>query len=105
MLTEQIAGAGDAGDPEGRSEEVEESKRSPAHAQDAGQRSGKNAQAEDEAGEENCGGAVVGKQGLDARQRGRLDPKESLVAIEQRTPAIMATGVAQNGAGRCVTGA
>src|SRR3984893_2318610 len=104
MLPEQIAGAGDAGDPEGRSEEVEESKRSPAHAQDAGQRSGKNAQAEDEAGEENCGGAVVLKQVLAALHRGRLDPKESLVAIEQRTPAIMAESVAQIVAERCGTG-
>src|ERR1700675_1542547 len=104
MLPEQIAGAGDAGDPEGRPEEVEESKRPPAHAQDAGQRSGKNAQAEDEAGEENCGGAVVGKQVFAALQRGRLDPKESLGAIEQRTPAIMAEGVAQDVAERCGTG-
>src|SRR5260370_40401547 len=103
MLPEQISGAGDAGDPEGRTQDVEESKRSPAHAQHARQRSGKNAQAEDEAGEENCGGAVVGKQVLAALQRGRLDPEESLGAVEQRTPAIMAYGVAQSVAERCGT--
>ncbi len=37
-------------DPEGRTEEVEDSKCPPAHAQDAGERSRENAQAEDEAG-------------------------------------------------------
>src|SRR5258708_23568358 len=104
MLPEEISRAGDAGDPEGRTEEVEESKRPPAHAQHSGQRSGENAQAEDKAGEENCGCAVAGKHFLAAFQRGRLDPKESLIAIEQRTPAIVTDGIANVVAERGGTG-
>src|ERR1700687_737484 len=94
MLPEQISGAGNAGDPESRTEEVEESKRSPAHSQHAGQRPRKNAQSEDEAGKENGGCAVAGKHFLAAFQRGRLNPKESLIAIEQRTPPIVAYDIA-----------
>ncbi len=94
MLAEQISGAGDAGDPEGRAEEVEESKRSPAHAQYSGQRSGENAQAEDKAGKENCSCAVAGEHILTAFQRGWRNPEDTLIAIEQWTPAIVADGVA-----------
>ncbi len=104
MLAEQIPGAGDAGDPDGRTQEVEESKGSPAHAQHSGQRSGENAQAEHEAGKENSGGAVAGEHILSAFQRCRRNPEDTLIAIEQRTPAIMAEGVADIVAergGRC----
>src|SRR5258708_25692581 len=96
--------AGDAGDPDGRAQEVEESKCSPAHAQHASQRSGENAEAEDEAGEENCGCAVAGEHVLAAFQRGRRNPKEALIAIEQRTPAIVTYGIAKVVAERGGTG-
>src|SRR6266403_5187961 len=95
MLPEQISGAGDAGDPESRTEEVKESKCSPAHAQDAGQRTGKNAQAEDEAGEENGGCSVASEHVFAAFQRCRRNSKDALIAIEQRTPAVMADGIAE----------
>src|SRR5258708_34164212 len=96
--------AGDAGDPDGRAQEVEESKCSPAHAQHASQRSGENAEAEDEAGKENGGCAVAGEHVLAAFQRGRRNPKEALIAIEQRTPAVVDNGIANVVAERGGTG-
>src|ERR1700687_2691197 len=95
MLTEQKSGAGDEGDPDSCTQEVEENKSSPAHAQHAGQRSGENSHAEDEAGKENGGCAVTGEHFLTAFQRGRRNPKNALIAIEQWTPAVVAEDVAQ----------
>ena len=95
MLTEQVSGAGDAGNPDGRTQEVEESKSSPLHAQDAGQRAGENSHAEDETGKKNGGGAVAGEHSLAAFHHGRRDPEETLIAIKQGTPAMEADGVAQ----------
>src|SRR3981189_920305 len=104
MLPEQISGAGDAGDPDGRAQEVEQSKSSPAHAQHAGQRSGENAKAEDETGKENGGCAVAGEHVLAAFQRGRRNTKDALIAIEQRTPPIVTYGIADVVAERGGTG-
>src|ERR1700676_493895 len=104
MLAEQVSGAGNASDPDCCAKKVEESKSSPAHTQHAGQRSGENAQSEDEAGKENGGCAIAGKHSLAAFQRRRLDPKESLRAIKQRTPAVVSDGIAQIVAERGGTG-
>src|SRR5437660_4721148 len=101
MLSEQISGAGDAGHPDSRAQEVEENKRPPAHAKDAGQRSGENAQTEDEAGKENGGRSVAGKHVLAAFQRCRRNSEDPSIAIEQRAPAIVADGIAQVVAERC----
>lgn len=95
MLPEKVSGAGYAGDPDHRTQEVVESKRSQAHAQHTGQRSGENADAENETGKENGGGAVAGEHALAAFHHGRRDTKEALIAIEQWTPAMEADGVAQ----------
>jgi len=67
MLPEQISSAGDAGDPESRTEKVEESKGSPAHAKDAGQRSGENAQQCDEPPDEHGPHAPAGEEAFGQR--------------------------------------
>jgi len=95
MLAEKISGAGDRGDPDGRTQKVENRKGSPAHAQHSGQRSGEDSQTEDEAGKEYGGRTVAGEYFLAALQRGGGNPKEALIAIEQGTSSIVADGVTQ----------
>src|SRR5208337_971124 len=104
MLAEEISGAGDDGDPDGRTQKIEHHKSSPTHAQHSGQRSGEDSHAEDEAGKE-YGGCTVAREHLFAAlQRSRRNPKDALIAIEQRTSAIVADGVAQIVAQRGGTG-
>src|SRR5580698_740531 len=62
MLAEEITGAGDGGYPESCAHEVEKCKFPPVHTEHAGQRSSKNSETDDEAGEEDGGCAVAGKQ-------------------------------------------
>src|ERR1019366_6040292 len=104
VLPEQISGAGDVGDPDRRTQEVEDRKCSPAHAQHSGQRSGENSHAEHEAGKENGDCAVAGKHLLAAFQRCWWNPKNALIAIEQRTSAVVAKGVTEIAAERGGTG-
>src|SRR5271169_1087350 len=100
MMPEQVSGTGHEGNPDGRTQKVVESKSLPAHTQHARQRAGENAQAEDEAGKENAGCAVADEHLLTAFQRGRRNPQDALIAIEQRTPAIVADGVSEIAAER-----
>ena len=94
-MPEQVSDARHHRDPDGRAQKVEESESLPAHAQYAGQRSGKSAQAEDEAGKENGDCAAAGEHLLAAFQRRRRNPKDTLIAIKERTPAIVADGLSQ----------
>ena len=95
MMTEQISGTGHEADPNRRTQKVEKRKCSPAHAQHSGQRPGESPHAEDEAGKENGGCPVAGKHFLAALQRGWRNPKNALIAIEQRTSAIVAESVTE----------
>src|SRR5450755_999278 len=104
MLSEKISAAGDGCYPEGGAEEVEKSKGPPAHAEYSGQRPGKDAQAEDEAGNKNGGCAIAGEHVLALLQHGRRNPKSALIAVEQRTPAIVAEGVTHIAAERAGAG-
>ena len=104
MLAEEISCAGDGSNPDNGTQEVEESKDSPAHAQHSGQRSGEDAHAEDEAGKENAGRAIAVEHLLPALERGRRNSKKTSIAIEQGPPAIVAQGVAQVVAERGGTG-
>jgi len=104
MLSEQVSGAGNKGDPYDGAQKVEDDKCPPAHAQDAGERSGDNAHAEDEASEENCSRAISGKERLPALEHAVRNAKEFLIAIEQWAPAVVADGESQVVAERGGTG-
>ena len=95
MLTEKISGAGNGNDPDRGAKKIEESKGLPAHAEHPCQRSGKNPQAKDEAGKENSRCAVAGEHILATFYHAWRDAKNVSIAIEQRTSAIGADGIAQ----------
>jgi hypothetical protein len=92
MLTEQITGCCDARDPDYRAKKVENGEGPPAHAQHAGKRTGDHPHSENEAGEENCRSAITRKESLAAFEELSTNPKEALIAFQQRSSAVEANG-------------
>jgi hypothetical protein len=95
MPPKQISGAGDHGDPTRRSQQIEDSKGSPGHAEYAGERPREHAHADDETGKENRGGSVARKHSFATSQGALRYAKDVLVAIEQGASAMAADGISQ----------
>src|SRR6266446_3560742 len=95
VLSEKVSDGGDHRHPERRSHEIEHSECLPRHAQNACQRSGEDAQAENESGKEHGEGAVTRKQFLAAFERALGNPGNVLIAFEQRTSSIVAEEISE----------
>ena len=95
MLAELVAYEGNDGDPQQRAQEIEDREALPGHAQNACERAGDHAQAEDEAREKNRDGAVAVEQSLAARNGFRLDAKCAAVTIKEAATSAIADQVPQ----------
>ncbi len=95
VLSEKVSDGGDHRHPEPRSQEIEHGERLPWHAQNACQRSGEDAQAENESGKEHGEGAVARKQFFAAFERALGTPVNVLITFEQRPSAVVAKGISE----------
>ena len=95
MASEEITGAGDDGDPGGRSHEIKQREGTPGHAQDSSERAGDNAHTENEAGKKNCERAIAGEEGLTTGECAWFDVKKFVVTIEEPAATVVADGVPQ----------
>src|SRR4029077_1576729 len=95
VLAELVAYEGNDGDPQQRAQEVEDCEALPGHAQNACERAGDHAQAEDEAREKNRNGAVAVEQSLAARNGFRFDAKCAAVTIKEAATSAIADQVTQ----------
>jgi hypothetical protein len=89
MTAKEIADGRDDRNPGCRAEKIPDEKLAPGHAQNSGQRSGDKAYAEDEAREENGHRAELREEIFSALERCRWNSKETKIAIEQWTSAVM----------------